>query len=82
MNQHVQMYQPRLLFVKAEQGATMEEIEVEDGNDFSYNVGKAWDAFAEVGDGHVVTFEDALVRHKMVDAIYRSDKSGKRETYI
>ena len=43
---------------------------------------KAWDAWAGKGDGGLVTFEDALVRHSMVDASCRVDEKGTRETYI
>ena len=30
----------------------------------------------------ITTFEDAVIRHRQIDAILRSSKSGKRETYI
>lgn len=76
------MFHPRISFVKAEQGATLTEIEVEKAENFSYNVGRAWDIFAGKEDGSIMTFDNALVRHKMIDAIYRSDKNGKRETYV
>jgi predicted dehydrogenase len=54
---------------------------------FSFNVGRAWDAFAGVEEvlrkGHTVTtFEDALNRHKMIEAIYRSAEKGTREKYL
>lgn len=66
------------------------ETEVSDGwqkGNFGFNVGRAWDAFAGVQNvlqkGHTVTkFEDALVRHRMIDAIYRSAEKGTRETYL
>ena len=48
----------------------MEDVEVEKAPDFSFNVGKAWDAWAGVGleKGYSVTsWEDALVRHRMID---------------
>lgn len=80
---HVQMFQPKLKFVAAEQGAKLEEVDVKMiENDFSYNVGSAWDSLAGVGDGSVTTFEDALLRHKMIDAIYRSNEKGTRESYL
>jgi len=28
------------------------------------------------------TFDDAVIRHRQIEAILRSSKSGKRETYI
>ncbi|EXJ69557.1 uncharacterized protein A1O5_07593 [Cladophialophora psammophila CBS 110553] len=89
----VEMFHPKLEFVRADQegsfksfndgrGPQPEEVKVEVASDFAYNVGKAWDAFAGTGSGTVTTFEDALVRHKMIDAIYRSNEKGTRETYI
>jgi len=78
---HVQMFQPVLKFVKSGQAKGLEVVEVEDGSALQYNVGKAWDAFAAGAEG-VVTFQDALVRHRMIDAIYRSEESGRRETYL
>ncbi|KAH7389844.1 NAD-binding Rossmann fold oxidoreductase family protein [Pyrenochaeta sp. MPI-SDFR-AT-0127] len=80
----VQMFQPTVKLAKNDQ-STLEEVQVEQAADFSFNVGKAWDAWAGVGhdDGYsVTTFEDALLRHKMIEAIYRSAKSGTRENYI
>lgn len=80
---HVQMYQPSIKIIK--QGMK-EAKDVEGvkwvGNDLSHNVGHAWEAFAGEGDGCVTTWEDALLRHKMIDAIYRSSKSGTTERYV
>jgi len=81
-NGHVQMFHPSLKFVKAEEGAVLEEVPVEVAADWSYNVGRAWDAFVGKGSGPVTTFEDALLRHRMIEAIYRSDERGTRESYI
>ena len=78
---HIQMFQPTRKFVSSEPGAKMEVVEVAQAKDFSYNVGSAYDAFAGAGDGNVTTFEDAVVRHRMIDAIYKSDRDGTRETY-
>jgi predicted dehydrogenase len=83
MGGHVQMYQPTIKLATDQE--EMKEIEVEKAADFSFNVGKAWDAWAGIGldKGYsVTTFEDALLRHKMIDAIYRSAESGRRENYI
>lgn len=78
---HLQMFQPKVKFAKA--GEEAKDLEVQwVGNDVSYAVGEAWNAFAGKGDGHVTTFEDALLRHKMLDAIYKSNESGKREKYV
>ncbi|OCL04465.1 hypothetical protein AOQ84DRAFT_416225 [Glonium stellatum] len=78
---HIQMYQPTLKFASREQGAELEAVEVTEAKDFTYNIGSAYDAFAEKSDGHVTTFEDALVRHRMIQAIYTSDMNGIRGTY-
>ncbi|KAF2744623.1 NAD-binding Rossmann fold oxidoreductase family protein [Sporormia fimetaria CBS 119925] len=87
---HIQMFTTTLKFVGNEPGAKPETIELEksgepEKGDFSYNVGKAWDAWAGAGKdaGHTVTtFEDAVVRHRMIDAIYRSAEKGTRESYL
>ncbi|KAF2469896.1 NAD-binding Rossmann fold oxidoreductase family protein [Lindgomyces ingoldianus] len=85
---HVQMFQPTLKFFDIE--GKEENVEVEkagdwDKGDFSFNVGRAWDAWAGKGleKGYTVTtFEDAVVRHRMVEAIYRSAEKGTRESYL
>ena len=78
---HIQMFEPTMDFVSSEKGAKMEPVEVAEAQDFSYNVGSAYDAFVGKGDGSVTTFEDAVVRHRMIEAIYKSNRSGTRETY-
>jgi predicted dehydrogenase len=82
MGGHVQMVQPTIKLA-TENG--IEDIQVEKAPDFSFNVGKAWDAWAGVGldQGYsVTTWDDALVRHKMIDAIYRSAERSTRENYF
>jgi predicted dehydrogenase len=82
MGGHVQMFQPTVKFATDEK---IEDVPVEKAQNFSFNVGKAWDAWAGVGlsDGYsVTTWEDALVRHKMIDAIYRSAERGTRENHV
>jgi predicted dehydrogenase len=75
----VEMYPTTLKF--ADSNGQPQEIETELAGDWAFNVGEAWNAFA--GDaGAVPTFEDALVRHRMIDAIYRSHEKGTRETYV
>lgn len=80
---HVQMFQPTIKFIK---NGDKEVKDVEGvkwvGNDFSYAVGHAWEAFAGKGDGNLTTWEDALLRHKMIEAIYRSNEKGTREKYV
>jgi predicted dehydrogenase len=93
---HVQTCEPTLEFI--DKSGQRETIEVEKSTvtrdepyihpgDLAFNVGRAWDAWAsdkvatEKG-ASVVTFEDALVRMRMLDAIYRSAKEGTRESYL
>lgn len=80
---HVQMFQPTVRLAMGREEPR--EIDVEKAVDFSFNVGKAWDAWAGIGSakGHsVMTWEHALVRHKMIEAIYRSAEKGTRENYV
>lgn len=90
------MYQPTVKFAAFNPSAVpysatsdakqeLEIIEVEKAADLASNVGKAWDVWAgvELDKGHsVTTFEDALLRHRMIDAIYRSAETGKKENYV
>lgn len=80
---HVQMWQPSIKIIKS---GEKEAKDVEGvkwvGDDFSYAVGQAWEAFAGKGEGNLTTWEDALLRHKMIDAIYRSNEKGTRERYV
>lgn len=76
----VEMFHTTLKFVP--EGGQPEDIGVEVADDWSYNVGKAWEAFAAGELGAVPTFEDALIRHRMIDAIYKSNEKGTREKYI
>ncbi|PSN59125.1 NAD-binding Rossmann fold oxidoreductase family protein [Corynespora cassiicola Philippines] len=96
MGGHIQMYQPTIKLATydpeaalygVEGGASqkLEEVQIDKAPDFSYNTGKAWEALAGIGldEGQSVTiFEDALVRHRMIDAIYRSARQGTRENYL
>ena len=79
---HIQMFEPTLKFVSSKKDAKLEEVVLEKAQDFSYNVGSAYDAFRGIGNGgHLTTFEDAVIRHRMIEAIYRSNQNGTRETY-
>lgn len=96
MGGHIQMFQPTVKIAKSDPDVVLysapsdtkqelEDIKVELASEMSYNVGRAWDAWAGVGldKGHsVTTFEDALLRHKMIDAIYRSAEKGTKENYL
>ena len=55
-----------------------EEVEVEEGT-FG-GMGGVYRAFAE-GDGDLMDFEQAVKRHRMVEAIFKSAKDGTRESY-
>ena len=44
-------------------------------------IGPVYEAFARGKEGTWATFEDALTRHRMVEAIYRSAEMGTRESY-
>ncbi|KIX96014.1 uncharacterized protein Z520_08269 [Fonsecaea multimorphosa CBS 102226] len=82
-NGHIQMFHPTIKFVKAgAKAGQLKEMDVEPAKDFAYNVGKVWDAFMGGEDGEFVTFEDALLRHRMIEAIYRSNEKGTRESYL
>jgi predicted dehydrogenase len=72
MGGHIQMFQPTIKFATDE---GIEDLQVDKAADFSFNVGKAWDALAGKGleKGYSVT---------TCDAIYRSGESGKRENYV
>lgn len=81
---HIQMFQPTLKLAK-DDNSDLEEVQVEKATALSFNVGKSWDAWAGVGQDKgqsVTTFEDALIRHRMIEAIYRSAKLGTRENYL
>jgi predicted dehydrogenase len=80
MGGHVQMYQPTVKIALGQE--ELKEVEVEKAEDTSFNVGRAWDAWAGEGKGSVTTWEDAVVRHKMIEAIYRSAEKGTRENYV
>ncbi|KAF2828037.1 NAD-binding Rossmann fold oxidoreductase family protein [Ophiobolus disseminans] len=82
MGGHVQIMQPT---IKLATDDSVEDLVVDKAADPSFNVGKAWDAWAGVGldKGYTeTTWDVALIRHKMIDAIYRSAESGKRENYL
>jgi predicted dehydrogenase len=92
---HIQMSQPTLKFVPKKSNPlgppeTAEVVNVEkagewDQGDYSFGVGKAWDAWAGVGSDKgytITTFEDAVLRHRMIEAIYRSAENGTRESYL
>lgn len=82
---HVQMAEPQVTWVKSD-GTKFESeamgLPKPEECGPAWNVSEAWSAWAGEGEGTVTRFEDALVRHRMVDAVYRSAESGRRETYL
>jgi predicted dehydrogenase len=61
-------------------GGDMVNITAQDEQAVHVNVGRAYDEFAKEG-GIYPTWEDAVVRHRMIEAIYRSAKTGTKQTY-
>ena len=61
-------------------GEDMKEIPLHDEQATHVNVGRAYDEFAKEG-GVYATWEDAVVRHRLIDAIYRSAETGSKQTY-
>ncbi|CAF1100140.1 unnamed protein product [Didymodactylos carnosus] len=61
-------------------GGDMEEITPQDEQGSHVNVGRAYDEFAKEG-GLYPTWEDAVVRHRMIEAIYKSAATGTKQTY-
>jgi predicted dehydrogenase len=53
------------------------DVEVEANN----GVGEVYRAFAEDKKDSIVTFEEALVRHRMIEAVFKSARDGTRESY-
>lgn len=45
-------------------------------------VGEVYKAFAENDTKPLVDFEEAVKRHHMIDALFRSDERGTRESYL
>ncbi len=60
--------------------AEWKSVEVEKGRESYGNVAGIYEKSAE-GMERLVDFEGAVVRHKMLEAIYRSAKKGTRESY-
>ncbi|CAF1371181.1 unnamed protein product, partial [Didymodactylos carnosus] len=61
-------------------GGDMEEITPQDEQGALVNAGRAYDEFAKKG-GLYPTWEDAVVRHRMIEAIYKSAETGTKQTY-
>ena len=70
---------PKLYQYTPGEGATWEEVVTRDT--YFGGVGELYAAYADGGKAKPVDFEGAVVRHKMVEAIYRSAEKGTRESY-
>ncbi|EEU36348.1 uncharacterized protein NECHADRAFT_86878 [Fusarium vanettenii 77-13-4] len=79
---NVQGFPPTIKFIDAKPEAKPQPIEVPRATGFEYNTGKAWDAFAGEGAGETPDFQVAQTRHRMLEAIYRSNEKGTREDYV
>lgn len=55
-----------------------ELVEVQNTTGASDNLTSAWAEFAKGDEGHYATLEDAVRNHRLLDAIKRSAKEGKR----
>lgn len=72
------MAPPTLYQYTPGEGAKWEEVQVEKG--MFGDIGEVYAAYAEGRKG-VVDFDEAVKRHRMVEAIYRSAEKGTRESY-
>ncbi|CAF0867621.1 unnamed protein product [Adineta steineri] len=75
---HIQMSFPTLH--ASFDGEDMTEITIEDEHATHVNVGRAYEEFAKP-DGVYPTWEDAVIRHRMIEAIYKSAQTGTKQTY-
>ena len=74
---------PHKLYQSApgKEGGTWEEVAYEKGQSGAIGgIGPVYEAFAE-GNKDLVDFDEAVKRHKMVDALFRSATNGTRESY-
>ncbi len=74
---------PHKLYQSAagKEGGKWEEVEYEKGQSGAIGgIGPVYEAFAK-GSKDLVDFDEAVKRHKMVDAIFRSATNGTRESY-
>ena len=65
---------------KGEEEAKWEIVEVPDPIAYG-GIGEVYKAFGEGKTEGLVDFDGAILRHKMVEAIYRSAEKGTRESY-
>ncbi|CAF1548392.1 unnamed protein product [Adineta ricciae] len=75
---HLQLSSPTLY--GSFNGGDMTEIKLDGEQNLSFNVGRAYDEFAKK-DGVYPTWKDAVVRHRMIEAIYKSAQTGTKQEY-
>lgn len=79
-NMFISMFPPTLYQYKPGEGAKWEEVGF--GSLMAFGgVGEVYAAFAEGKKEGLVDFDEAVKRHRMVEAIYRSAEKGTRESY-
>ncbi|KAK4693820.1 hypothetical protein P7C71_g3650, partial [Lecanoromycetidae sp. Uapishka_2] len=76
----IALFPPKLYEYKAGEGAKWEEVDIPGQLAFG-GVGELYAAYAKGEKDGLVDFDEAVKRHRMVDAIYRSAEKGTRETY-
>lgn len=77
---YIAMSPPTLSQYTPAEGAKRETVEIASPMAFG-GIGEGYAAFAEGRKDGLVDFDDAVKRHKMVEAIYRSAEKGTRESY-
>ncbi|CAF0921690.1 unnamed protein product [Adineta ricciae] len=75
---HLQLSSPTLF--ASFNGEDLTEIKLDEEHGAHVNVGRAYDEFAKK-DGIYPSWEDAVVRHRMIEAIYKSAQTGTTQTY-
>lgn len=73
--------QKRKNVYKPVEGERWAEVDVGSPTPAFGGIGLVYDAFASGKKGTYVDFDEAVKRHRMVEAIYRSAEKGTRETY-
>ncbi|UJR32639.1 hypothetical protein I4U23_020099 [Adineta vaga] len=75
---HLQLSSPTLH--ASFNGEDMTEIKLDEEQGTHINVSRAYDEFAKK-DGIYPTWEDAVIRHRMIEAIYKSAQTCTKQTY-
>ena len=76
----ISMFPPTLFQHQIGEGANWEEVKF--GSQMAFGgVGEIYAAYAEGKKDGLVDFDEAVKRHRMIEAIYRSAEKGTRESY-